>query len=71
MEDYNLIYYHKESGKMYLAKRVTKLDYILYDPETETKLPISSWAISQSYNADKGNHKRKKRVGLKFKNFES
>lgn len=69
-DGYNLIYYHKETGKKYEVKRVTRLDYRIRDPEDETKtsLALSAWALSRSFRADKDNAKNQKKVQLNFRN---
>lgn len=67
IEEFNLIYYHKETGKEYRAKLVTIHDYVLLDPETGARLPISSWALNRAYRADKGNKKRQRRRKLDFR----
>ena len=63
MEDYNLIYYHRETGRKYLAKRITKDDYVILDPDfPEARLRLSLYALNKAYEADKGNFKRRKKI---------
>lgn len=57
MEEYRLIYFHKETGKEYRGKMVTRLNYILVDPETQEKIPISRHALTRDYRASKKNSK--------------
>lgn len=68
-KDFNLVFYHKETGKKYLGKRITKHDYRIMDPETKVKLPISRHALDKSFKADKENGKRQKKIRLNFKNW--
>lgn len=67
MEDFNLVYYHRETEKKYLAKRVTKDDYVILDPEfPDARLRLSAYAINKAYKADKNNSKRQRKVRLNF-----
>lgn len=63
---YNLVYYHKVTGKKYLAKRIIKGEYIILDPDTGAKLPLSGWALGQAYEADKDNGKNQSKRKLNF-----
>lgn len=66
-EEFNLVFYHRETGKMYRAKRITRLDFIILDPDTNTKLPLSRHALDKSFKADKNNGKRQRKIRLNFK----
>lgn len=59
-----------ENGKEYKAKSVTKCDYILLDPETGVKLPISRWAITQrlKLRPGKNNTKAKNKTRINWGN---
>lgn len=57
MEEYRLIYFHKESGKEYRGKMVSRLDYILLDPKTGEKTPITRHKLTKEYRASKKNSK--------------
>ena len=70
-EDFNLTYYSKETGVAYRVKKITRHDYIIMDPETKTKLPISKWALNQGFKADKDNGKNQKRIRLDFRKNKS
>lgn len=66
-EDFNLIYYHRETGVAYKVKRVNRLNFVILDPESSTKLHLSAWALRKSFRADKNNGKRQKKVKLDFR----
>lgn len=66
-EEFNLVYYHRETGKEYKVKFVTVHDYVILDPETGARLPISSWALNKAYRADKNNRKRQRKRKLDFR----
>lgn len=65
--DFNLIYFHRETGEEYRVKKISRLDCIILDITTGTKLPLSSWFLGKYYVADKDNHKRQKKVRLNFR----
>lgn len=69
-KEFNLVFYHRESGKMYRVKRITRLDFILIDPEdyleTRVRLALSRHALDKAFYADKENGKRQKKVRLDF-----
>lgn len=67
MEDYRLIYHHKETGKKYLVKMVTRLDYVLLDPETMVKTPISRGMLSKNYISAPENKIPQNKNKLKFR----
>lgn len=66
-DDFNLTYYSRETGVAYRVKQITRHDYIIMDMETGTKLPISKWALTKGFRADKNNGKKQKRVRLDFR----
>lgn len=67
MEGFNLVFFD-ENGKEYRAKSITRSDYILLDPETGAKIPISRWAITQKLKLrpSKENNKVKKKTRIKW-----
>jgi hypothetical protein len=69
-EDFNLVYYHKETGKEYRVKKITRLNVRILDPETGAKLDLSKYALDKSFKADKDNGKRQKKIRLNFKNWD-
>lgn len=66
--EFRLKYTHKETGKEVRVKMVTRLDYVIWDPETKTRTPISRSRLIAEYDADKGNRKPTKRARLNFEN---
>lgn len=66
-DGFNLIFIHKETGVEYRAKSVTRNDYIIEDPETKTKMPISRAALMNRFNSHKDNSKNQKKYRLNFK----
>lgn len=69
-KDFNLVFYHKETGEKFLGKRVTKHDYVIMDIDTKTKLRLSRYALDKAFDADKDNEKRQKKVRLNFRNWD-
>ena len=67
IEGFNLKYFHKESGEEYWVKRVTRLDFVIYDPRTKARLPLSYDALKKAYRACETNGKRQKKVKLDFR----
>jgi hypothetical protein len=67
IEGFNLVYFHKETGEEYWVKRVSRLDFIIYDPRTKTKLPLSEFALRKAFRACPTNGKRQKKVKLDFR----
>lgn len=67
-QDYSLVYYHRETGKKVFVKWVTRLDFIILDPETGVKLPLSRYALDKAYKADKSNNKIKNKSRINFEN---
>lgn len=58
MNDFNLKYIEKETGKVFEVKRVTTSDYIIRDPETGLKNPVSKYRLSKFFSADRENFVR-------------
>lgn len=66
-DGFNLIFIHKETGEEYRVKGITRYDYIIEDPETKTKMPISRAALLRMFTSHKDNGKNQKRVRLNFR----
>lgn len=67
MEEFNLVYFHKETGEEYWVKRVTRLDFVIYDPRTKARIPLSYDALKKAFRACPSNGKRQKKVKLDFR----
>lgn len=68
-KDFNLVYYHKETGEKYFVKMISKHDYIVLDPRTNTKLPLSKHFLDKYFKSDKRNSKSKEKTKLQFRNW--
>lgn len=53
--DFNLIYYHRETGEKFRVKRIDKHTYII-ELENE-RVRISVYLLNKTYRADRANSK--------------
>lgn len=71
MKDYNLKFIEKSTGKLYEGKRITANDYILRDPVTGLKIPVTTSRLRKNFLFDKNNKinccERNKRLWAKVK----
>ena len=54
-EYYNLIYWHIETGRQVLARKVMTGRYTVYDPETQKKTSMSRHTLIKTFRPDAAN----------------
>lgn len=55
MSDYILKFTEKATGKLYEGKRITANDYMLRDPVTGLKIPVTQFRLRKNFFVDKSN----------------
>lgn len=55
MNDYTLKFTEKSTGKLYEGKRITANDYMLLDPVTGLKIPVTQYRLRKNFLFDKNN----------------
>ena len=61
-DDYDLKYHCKESGKIYLGKKIISCEYKLYHLETGEVFRINLTQLRKRFNSDPDNKKVKREV---------
>lgn len=71
MSDYILRFTEKETGKLYEGKRITANDYMLRDPDSGLKIPVTQYRLRKNFLFDKNNKinccERNKKIWAKVK----
>lgn len=66
-ENYPLRYTRKIDQKRFLARRLSRQEYMFFDPDNGSKIPLSAYVVRHNYIADPGNVKPKSNQRLNFK----
>lgn len=66
-EEFRLEYVHRETRKKFRGKMVTRLDYVLIDPETMQRFPVTRHFLLKDYEAAASNNRAGKKNRIKFK----
>jgi hypothetical protein len=66
---FDLIYFRKDDGKLFYAKRITAYDYALLDPMTHEKEFITRAKLIKGFSGDHESNQRARIKKTKYRGF--